>query len=74
MEHKLTPELQISESSKNFISVFEINDGTCTLCITRQPFNDELEQIVLCSSLNQKELHSFIGTLLHVQQKIKGGK
>jgi len=72
MEHRLIPECQISENSDNFISVMELQDNTCTISITRQPFNSELETLVLCSNLTKKELHSFIGTLLHVQQKMKG--
>lgn len=72
MEHKLIPEFQILENCTNFISVMELKDNTCTISITKQPYNSELEELVLCSNLTKKELHSFIGTLLHVQQKIKG--
>lgn len=59
MEHTLV-------SEKNFalkISVIE-QDKEFTICINN---NNSFEEI----TLTPKELHSFIGTLLHVQAKLK---
>ena len=59
MEHKQILETYVNQS----ITIIE--DGnliTISLC------NNNIEERV---SLTKKELHSFIGTLLHVQQKMK---
>ena len=40
--------------------------------IKRIDFCNDLRSNELSLNLNKKELHSFIGTLLHVQQKMKG--
>lgn len=59
MEHK-----QILTSYCNqSITIIENND-----LIGIKVFNNENEDMVF---LTKKELHSFIGTLLHVQQKLK---
>lgn len=60
MEHKLTP----TESVLNSISVIEFSENVVIIKITE----NGIEQPI---ALNKKELHSFIGTLLHVQQKMK---
>lgn len=60
MEHKLTP----TESFLNSISVIEFSENVVIIKITE----NGIEQPI---ALNKKELHSFIGTLLHVQQKMK---
>ena len=65
MEHLLT----IYENGKKTLSVIETYDGTCVIKITN--INNEISEQV---EINKEHLHSFIGTLLHVQQKLKGGK
>lgn len=60
MEHKLTPE----DSALISISVIEFNSSVVVIKIT----DNGIDQPI---ALNKKELHSFIGTLLHVQQKMK---
>jgi hypothetical protein len=65
MEHKLT----VYEDSKKSLSVFETFDNYIVIKISE---NDDEKLIQL--SLSKENLHSFIGTLLHVQQKMKGGK
>jgi hypothetical protein len=59
MEHKQNLETYVNQS----ITIIEdVNLITISLC------NNNIEERV---SLTKKELHSFIGTLLHVQQKMK---
>lgn len=60
MEHKLISD----ESIENSISIIEFNNEVVIIKIS----NNELE---LPIALSKKELHSLIGTLLHVQQKMK---
>ena len=60
MEHKLISD----ESIENSISIIEFNNEVVIIKVS----NNELE---LPIALSKKELHSFIGTLLHVQQKMK---
>ena len=62
MEHKLVSE----RSSKSSISVKEEQKNV----IIKIEESCRSEQI----TLNAKELHSFIGALLHVQSKMKGGQ
>lgn len=62
MEHKLVSE----NNSLKSISVKEEDKGV----IIKIETVGTQEQI----SLNAKELHSFIGALLHVQSKLKGGQ
>ena len=59
MEHILKPE----NSVYNTISVVEKLD------VVEIKISDNGECLLI--NLNKKELHSFIGTLLHVQQKMK---
>ena len=65
MEHLLT----VYENGKKTLSAIETYDGTCVIKITSID-NETSEQL----EINKEQLHSFIGTLLHVQQKLKGGK
>lgn len=62
MEHKLVSE----NNSLKSISVKEEDKGV----IIKIETAGAQEQI----ALNAKELHSFIGALLHVQSKLKGGQ
>lgn len=59
MEHKLYLETLSNQS----ITIIE-DDGMITLQIDN---NNSIESVFI----TKKELHSFIGTLLHVQQKMK---
>lgn len=59
MEHKQKLETYLYQS----ITIIEDNG-----LITIKSFSNNVEIEV---SLTKKELHSFIGTLLHVQQKMK---
>ena len=60
MEHKLISD----ESIENSISIIEFNNEVVIIKVS----NNELELPIY---LSKKELHSLIGTLLHVQQKMK---
>jgi hypothetical protein len=60
MEHKLVS----SNDVYNYISVNETGVGIVEIIIY---CDGEQSNIIL----TKKELHSFIGTLLHVQQKMK---
>lgn len=60
MEHKLTP----MNSVYNSISVVELNEKEVVIKIDDDATYQKIH-------LSKKELHSFIGTLLHVQQKMK---
>jgi hypothetical protein len=62
MEHKLVSE----NNSKSSISIKEEQKNV----IIKIETVGTQEQI----ALNTKELHSFIGALLHVQSKMKGGQ
>ena len=59
MEHKQKLETYFNQS----ITIIEEID-----LITIKTYNNTIESEV---TLTKKELHSFIGTLLHVQQKMK---
>lgn len=59
MEHKLNLETLLYQS----ITIIE-DDGMIIMQIDN---NNSIESVLI----TKKELHSFIGTLLHVQQKMK---
>lgn len=59
MEHKKKLETYVNQS----ITIIEEDKFT-----TIRVYNNTIESEV---TLTKKELHSFIGTLLHVQQKLK---
>lgn len=59
MEHKKKLETYVNQS----ITIIEA-DGLVIIKV----YNNTIEEEVF---LTKKELHSFIGTLLHVQQKMK---
>jgi len=59
MEHKQKLETYVNQS----ITIIE-SDGLVIIKV----YNNTIEEEVY---LTKKELHSFIGTLLHVQQKMK---
>ena len=74
MKHELTPELCGNENVKYDIYVIELDKISVNIGINITDFSNELNNNQICVNLTQKELHSFIGTLLHVQSKMKGGK
>jgi len=59
MEHKLTP-----SGTDNSISVIQFNNKVILIKITDNGIETPI-------ALSKSELHSFIGTLLHVQSKMK---
>jgi hypothetical protein len=65
MEHKIT----VYEESEKTISVLETFDNYIVIRISENSGGN-----VIQLDLSKEQLHSFIGTLLHVQQKLKGGK
>ncbi len=65
----MTHTLTIYENGIKELSVSELDDKKCLITVSSVN-NDSFEQL----TLDLQELHSFIGTLLHVQQKLKGGK
>lgn len=60
MEHKLIP----ADCNSASITVIEHNTTVVVIKITENGIDQPI-------ALNKKELHSLIGTLLHVQQKMK---
>ena len=72
MEHKLTSIETSTENVQYDIYVLELDSNIVNIGIKRIDFCNDLRSNELSLNLNKKELHSFIGTLLHVQQKMKG--
>lgn len=52
----------------------ENNENTLTLSVCYGNENDIINYKCCFIDLDKKQLHDFIGALLHVQQKMKGGK
>jgi hypothetical protein len=65
MEHKIT----VYEESEKTISVLETFDNYVVIRVSENSNENSIQL-----DLSKEQLHSFIGTLLHVQQKMKGGK
>jgi hypothetical protein len=74
MKHLLTAKECGDENSKYDIYVIELDAETVNIGIEFTVFESPMRSNDTCINLNKKELHSFIGTLLHVQAKMKGGK
>jgi len=74
MKHTLTSQLSGSEDVKYDIYALELDSDTINIGIERTDFLKSHLSNQICINLNKKELHSFIGTLLHIQSKMKGGK
>lgn len=70
MKHTLETQAPNNGDIKNEISVLE-TESFAIIEITETYFIGKKEESVMSVCLNKKELHSFIGTLLHVQSKIK---
>lgn len=72
MRHNLTPQESIMENSKYDLFIFELDNNFVNIGIERTDFLNDVYDSILSVNLSKKELHSFIGTLLHVQSKMKG--
>jgi hypothetical protein len=73
MKHLLSSKECSSEYVNYSIYVIEIDSETVNIGIERTDFLKDFLCNEECINLNKKELHSLIGTLLHVQAKMKGG-
>lgn len=74
MKHTLTANECTTENVKFEVYVLELDNNILNIGIERTDFINPLLGNEICINLNKKELHSFIGTLLHIQAKMKGGK
>jgi len=72
MKHNLTPQESIKENSKYDLYILELDNNFVNIGIEYTYFPIEICDNILSVNLSKKELHSFIGTLLHVQSKMKG--
>lgn len=70
MKHSIINELY---TCNKVLSVLE-HENQAIILIEEYSNIDSNVQFEQRFVLDQKNLHSFIGTLLHVQQKMKGGK
>lgn len=73
MKHSLISKISSSQDEIYEISVMELDDQLINISISYTNFFNEIQSNETCLNLNKKELHSLIGTLLHVQAKMKGG-
>jgi hypothetical protein len=73
MMHKLSPQEYRNDDIKFEIYVLELDNETVNIGIERTEYANRHLSSQICVNLNKKELHSLIGTLLHVQAKMKGG-
>lgn len=74
MKHTLISDVSSDQDVKYEISVLEHDSKLVNISIERTDFTQEQYCNEICINLNKEELHSFIGVLLHVQSKMKGGK
>jgi len=72
MEHKLTANEISNADVKYEFYVLELDSNIVNLGIKKTDFCNDLRNNEICINITKKELHSLIGTLLHVQQKMKG--
>lgn len=73
MKHSLISKESSEEDVAYEITVMELDSQTVNISILVEHFISEHKSHQSCINLNKKELHSLIGTLLHVQAKMKGG-
>jgi len=71
MKHTLIPEHQTETMSVTNLCVTELGD-LIHIQISRNELFQNQNELALNVIIDPKELHSFIGTLLHVQAKMKG--
>lgn len=74
MRHTLTSQECTTEDIKYDIYVLELDSEIVNIGIEKTNFTNLELSNEICINLNKKDLHSLIGTLLHVQAKMKGGK
>lgn len=74
MKHTLNADSVSTENLKYEIYILELDTDTINIGIEKTDYMNNHLCNEICLNLNKKELHSFIGTLLHVQAKMKGGK
>ena len=74
MKHALNPQLCGDENVKYELYVLELDKNCLNIGVSKTDFSNDLQNNEICVNLTQKELHSFIGLLLHIQAKMKGGK
>lgn len=74
MKHTLIANECSTENVKFEVYVLELDSNIANIGIQRTDFTEPHLSNEICINLNKKELHSFIGTLLHIQAKMKGGK
>lgn len=65
----MTHTLTIEEHGTKELSVVELQNKKCIINVSSIN-NNSFEQV----EIDLQQLHSFIGTLLHVQQKMKGAQ
>lgn len=61
----------ITANEENIISLEQVERDVLIKISFEDFFNKEYGE--QCFLMNKKQLHDFIGALLHVQQKMKGG-
>jgi hypothetical protein len=72
MKHVLTPEFQPFDDSVFSIEL-QNHLGDLIFTISKEDLRNKNIEDSKDIRLNKKELHSLIGTLLHIQAKMKGG-
>jgi len=56
---------------KEFLIIQEVDKQHVTIRVVEEQIQLEEDPIVAQTTINKEQLHSFIGTLLHVQSKMK---
>jgi hypothetical protein len=56
---------------KEFLIIQEVNKELVKIRIVEERFENNEEPLIVETTINKEQLHSFIGTLLHVQSKMK---
>lgn len=74
MKHTLTANECSTENVKFEVYVLELDSDIINIGIERTDFVEPHLNNEICINLNKKELHSFIGTLLHIQAKMKASR
>lgn len=74
MKHTLTSIDCTDENVRFNIYALELDSDNVNIGIEKKDFLNNYLNSEIGINLNKKELHSFIGTLLHIQAKMKGGK
>lgn len=72
MKHSLTASKCSTGDLVYETTILELDKDLVNISITMTDFINHERSNEICINLDKKELHSFIGTLLHVQSKMKG--